>query len=60
MRTVCRLSREVLDLAALAAKPGVTTDEIDEIVHRACIERNVSLYRIVSPKDVNLLCEHDH
>jgi methionyl aminopeptidase len=44
MRKVCRLAREVLDIAAAAAKPGVTTDYIDEIVHRACIEREVSNY----------------
>lgn len=41
MRKVCRLAREVLDIAAAAAKPGVTTDYIDEIVHNACIERDV-------------------
>jgi methionyl aminopeptidase len=41
MRKVCRLAREVLDIAAAAALPGVTTDHIDEIVHKACIERNV-------------------
>ncbi|KXT03821.1 hypothetical protein AC578_8952 [Pseudocercospora eumusae] len=40
MRKVCRLAREVLDIAARAAKPGVTTDEIDRIVHEACIERD--------------------
>lgn len=42
MRKVCRLSREVLDVAAAAIKPGVTTDYIDEIVHKACIERKVN------------------
>lgn len=42
MRKVCRLAREVLDIAAAAIRPGITTDEIDEIVHKACIERNVS------------------
>lgn len=42
MRKVCRLAREVLDIAAREIKPGVTTDFIDEIVHKACIERNVS------------------
>lgn len=42
MRKVCRLAREVLDIAARAAVPGVTTDYIDDIVHKACIERNVS------------------
>ncbi|EHA26918.1 methionine aminopeptidase [Aspergillus niger ATCC 1015] len=40
MRKVCRLAREVLDIAAAAIKPGVTTDYIDEIVHKACIERD--------------------
>jgi len=41
MRKVCRLAREVLDIAAAAIRPGITTDEIDEIVHKACLERNV-------------------
>jgi methionyl aminopeptidase len=41
MRKVCRLAREVLDIAARAAKPGVTTDYIDEVVHKACMERDV-------------------
>ncbi|KAI9682037.1 MAG: Methionine aminopeptidase 1 [Caeruleum heppii] len=39
MRKVCRLAREVLDMAAGEVKPGVTTDHIDEVVHKACIER---------------------
>ncbi|KAF2089193.1 methionine aminopeptidase [Saccharata proteae CBS 121410] len=39
MRKVCRLAREVLDIAAAEAKPGVTTDYIDEVVHKACLER---------------------
>jgi methionyl aminopeptidase len=42
MRKVCRLAREVLDIAAAEVKVGVTTDYIDEVVHRACLERNVS------------------
>lgn len=41
MRKACKLAREVLDIAAAAAKPGVTTDDIDKIVHEACIERKV-------------------
>ncbi|KAF2452367.1 methionine aminopeptidase 1 [Lineolata rhizophorae] len=40
MRKVCKLTREVLDVAARAMKPGVTTDYIDEVVHKACLERN--------------------
>lgn len=41
MRKVCRYGREILDIAGRAAKPGVTTDYIDEIVHKATIERDV-------------------
>ncbi|KAI9770025.1 MAG: Methionine aminopeptidase 1 [Candelina submexicana] len=40
MRKVCRLAREVLDIAAREIKPGVTTEYIDEVVHKACLERN--------------------
>ncbi|KAJ7920591.1 peptidase M24, structural domain-containing protein [Mycena leptocephala] len=47
MRTVCRMSREVLDLTAAAIRPGITTDEIDEIVHNATIERDAY------PSDLN-------
>ena len=39
MRTVCKLSREVLDIAAAAVRPGITTDEIDAIVHEETIKR---------------------
>jgi len=59
MRKVCRLAREVLDIAAAAVKPGVTTDYIDEIVHKACLEREVR-----SPGWVGLSiannCSHTH
>lgn len=34
-----QLGREVLDLAASAITPGITTLELDEIVHNACVER---------------------
>ncbi|XP_057310115.1 methionine aminopeptidase 1-like [Hydractinia symbiolongicarpus] len=40
MRTVCRLARECLDAGAKAVRPGVTTDEIDRIIHEATVERN--------------------
>ncbi|KAL3826609.1 hypothetical protein ACHAXA_010534 [Cyclostephanos tholiformis] len=39
MRAAGRVAREVLDLAGLQARAGVTTDDIDEIVHAACIDR---------------------
>eukprot|EP01134_Creolimax_fragrantissima_P007005 CFRG7005T1 len=39
MRAVCRISREILDIAIMAAKPGMTTDDIDRIVHEATIAR---------------------
>lgn len=40
MRRVCALAREVLDLAGREVRPGITTDHIDEIVHKACVERD--------------------
>jgi len=40
MREVCRLGAEVLGIAGKFAKPGVTTDEIDRVVHEACMARN--------------------
>lgn len=42
MRKVCKLAREVLDIVAAELKPGVSTDHLDEVCHKACIERNVS------------------
>lgn len=48
MRKVCRLAREVLDIAAAAAVPGVTTDYIDDIVHKACLERNVRMRSVLT------------
>jgi len=39
LRHACRMGREVLDVAGQALRPGVTTDEIDRIVHEACMER---------------------
>ncbi|GAA5839680.1 hypothetical protein JCM11251_002558 [Rhodosporidiobolus azoricus] len=40
MRKACKLAREVLDIAAAAIRPGITTLEIDEIVHAEAIKRN--------------------
>ncbi|XXH05394.1 COPII-coated vesicle protein [Hypoxylon texense] len=40
MRKVCRLGREVLDIIAAEVRPGVTTDYLDEVCHKASIERN--------------------
>lgn len=40
LRHACAMGREVLDVAGKALKPGATTDEIDRIVHEACIERD--------------------
>ncbi|TMS38144.1 hypothetical protein L596_004933 [Steinernema carpocapsae] len=40
LRLASKLGREVLDEAARACAPGVTTDEIDRVVHEACIERD--------------------
>lgn len=40
MKVSCKLGREVLDEAAKAIAVGVTTDELDRVVHEACIERD--------------------
>lgn len=40
MRLACKYAREVLDEAARAVAVGVTCDEIDRVVHEACIARN--------------------
>lgn len=39
MRRACTVAREILDIALDAVAVGVTTDEIDRIVHAATIER---------------------
>lgn len=39
LRVACRLGREVLEEAAKQVAVGVTTEEIDRVVHEACIER---------------------
>lgn len=41
LRHACAMGREVLDLAGKAVRVGVTTDEIDRVVHEACMEREV-------------------
>lgn len=41
VRRANQLGREVLDIAARALRPGITTDEIDKIVHAACMERGI-------------------
>eukprot|EP00163_Fabomonas_tropica_P012245 TRINITY_DN234_c1_g1_i1.p1 TRINITY_DN234_c1_g1~~TRINITY_DN234_c1_g1_i1.p1 ORF type:complete len:360 (-),score=69.73 TRINITY_DN234_c1_g1_i1:495-1574(-) len=40
MRKVCRFGREVLDAGAAAIRVGVTTDEIDAVIHQAAIDRD--------------------
>ena len=40
LRHACAMGREVLDIGSKALRPGVTTDEIDRIVHEASIERD--------------------
>ena len=37
MRASGKLARDILDLAGRAATPGVTTDEIDTLVHEAIV-----------------------
>lgn len=40
MRNAARLARKILDFACSLAKPGITTDDIDEQVHNFIIEHN--------------------
>lgn len=46
MRKVCRLAREVLDITAAELRPGITTDYLDEVCHKACVARDVGVTRI--------------
>lgn len=39
LRVACKLGREVLDIAGQAIAIGTTTEEIDRLVHEACIDR---------------------
>lgn len=41
MREVCRMGREVLDIASRFMKAGVTGDQIDRIVYQACVDRKI-------------------
>ena len=50
MREACRIGREVLDIAGRAVRVGITTDEIDRIVHEATIERGAY------PSPLNYFC----
>lgn len=43
MRKVCRLAREVLEITAAGVRPGITTDYLDEVCHKACVERDVGV-----------------
>lgn len=40
MRRVCKIGRLILDAAAALVKPGVTTDEIDRVVHEETMKYN--------------------
>ena len=40
MKVVCKLGRLILDTAHKAVAPGVTTDELDKIVHETAIEND--------------------
>lgn len=39
LRKCCKIAREVLDIAGAAVKVGITTDELDKIVHEEMIKR---------------------
>lgn len=58
MRKVCRLAREVLDIAAAEVRPGITTDYLDEVVHKACLERNVRRNEPLLTAMTDNMCSH--
>lgn len=58
MRKVCKLAREVLDITAAELKPGITTDYLDEVCHKACVERNVSVTPIETTLIISNLDSH--
>jgi methionyl aminopeptidase len=39
IRRACRAAAEVLEEGGRAVRPGVTTDELDRVVHEACVAR---------------------
>ncbi|XP_022897822.1 methionine aminopeptidase 1A-like [Olea europaea var. sylvestris] len=41
MRETCRIARDVLDAAARVIRPGITTDEIDAVVHEVTIAAGI-------------------
>ncbi|KAL6450291.1 MAP1 Methionine aminopeptidase 1 [Candida maltosa Xu316] len=40
IKKVAKISREILDITASHIKPGITTDELDAILHKECVKRN--------------------
>lgn len=40
MRVSCRMAREILDIAGRLVTPGITTEEIDQVVHEEILKRN--------------------
>lgn len=40
IRKACQIGREVLDIAGKMVRPGVTTEEIDKVVHEETIKRD--------------------
>lgn len=40
LRKCCKVAREVLDATAAHVAPGITTDELDAILHKECLKRN--------------------
>jgi methionyl aminopeptidase len=41
LRRLCRQGREIIEIAMAFVRPGITTDDIDRVVHAATIERGL-------------------
>ncbi|KAF2315377.1 hypothetical protein GH714_039063 [Hevea brasiliensis] len=55
MRETCKIAREALDAAARVIRPGVTTDEIDRVVHEATIAADSGYIGVTSCFSYDLL-----
>ena len=55
LREACRVAREVLDAATAAVRVGITTDELDKLVHAETVRRGAypsPLHYFLFPKSV--------
>ena len=57
MRAAGKVAREVLDIAGRAVKAGITTDEIDALVHEETIKVCTCGGKVKHKHSVNVSCQ---